>query len=388
MVERKEDMFRALQRKLWANDVETTAQLSAILQSANASILSEWDSWVNQVAGLYNEQLQDTAVGELEKDSLSIADKTSDINYKREQVALPMLLQSAKRATKRNYQRQQAEKAHLDDEVGQLKAELKKVEIELAKLQQKRQNISGIAESNQQSDALSKDAKMNRRRADSAFYKFFNLEKLHNWIITSSNDSYISIVSNGPSSETHLHLSFWITESSNTAFDCKVGPVTRAVNSLVGEKQVRYHPAVTGFLKSKMALLCQDLKENTRLDSASKISSLIISVEHKVARIQQAAKEFDAILSQCKNSFLQPSDTLKDGFDFHAYITRASRPGARVEVRLTLSDSYPFAPIGVSLHSTDSSLNTESMTRKLKKAIKPGFGALSKAIDALNGLLD
>ncbi|KAL3787580.1 hypothetical protein HJC23_000068 [Cyclotella cryptica] len=387
ILQRKRDTMMILQRNLRENDENTSNLVNRFIQAANVSMISEWNAWLTEVATLYNDQLYNTAIGELEKDSVAIADKTSDINYNREQVALPLLLLSARRATQKNYQRQQAETMRLDDEVTKLAAELKDAERELEKLLTMNGKITAVAKSNEHHEILSQSVTTIRREADSSFYKFLSVEKLHNWIVTASNDSYISIVFQGSTPETNLHLSFWITESSNTAFDCKVGPLPRSVKSLLTNQQVRHHPAVSGFLNSKMSLFCRDLKENTRLESASQISSLIHSVEHKVARIKQAANEFDAILGKCKNSFLQPSDSLKDGFDFHAYITSASHQNARLQVVLTLSDCYPFAPIRTSLHSTDTSLDTKSMARQLKKIIKPGFGALSSAIESVHGLL-
>ncbi|KAL7483876.1 hypothetical protein ACHAW6_009518 [Cyclotella cf. meneghiniana] len=386
ILQKRGDTMRMLQHKLRAKDESTSIMMKRFIRAANISIISEWNTWLTEVATLYNDQLHNTALGELEKDLVSIADKTSDINYNREQVALPLLLRSARRATKKNYQRQQVEMIHLDEEVSQVEADLKDAERELERLQMMIGKISAISKSNELSEILSVTVKTNRREADSSFYRFFSVEKLHNWIITASSDSYISIVFKGSTSETNLHMSFWITESSNTAFDSKIGLLPRSVKSLLANHQVRYHPAVSGFLHSKMSLMCQDLNENAQLESSSRISSLIQSVEHKVARINQAAEEFDAILGQCKNSFLQPSDTLKEGFDFHAYITSASHPDARLQVTLTLSDCYPFAPIGINLHSTDTSLDTESMARQLRKRVKPGFGALTSAFKAVHGL--
>jgi cell division septum initiation protein DivIVA len=385
---RNKDAMQVLQRKIRTKDEHTCHQVNKLLDAVHISTLSEWDSWLDQVANLYNDSLYNTVAGELEKDSDMILGNTSDINYKREQIALPMLLRSASRARMRNYKQQQHDITQLDDEVAQLEAELKMAEQKLDELTDRNNAVEEISKSAEVCNNRSADVKRNRRDADSAFYKFFSSEKLHNWIITSSNDSYISLAFIGSSSETNLHLSFWITESSNTAFDCKIGPLPRSVNSLLKRQQVRYHPAVCNFLSSKMMTLCQDLKEKTRINSASKIAPMIQSIEHRVARIEHAAKEFDTILSQCKNSILQPSNITKDGFDFHAYIPGTSRPGSRIQVTLTLSECYPFAPIGVRLHSTDTTLDTESLTRQLQKIIKPGFGALSKAMDAINSLLN
>eukprot|EP00956_Cyclotella_meneghiniana_P029924 scaffold74109_cov61-Cyclotella_meneghiniana.AAC.1 len=386
-LQKQEDAIRILQKAIRANDETTRKQVAQCLDAAHASTMSEWDSWLNQIADLYNDQLFDTVIGSLENDSVVIQNKSSDIDTNRDQVALPKLLRSACRRRKVQYKNKQADFVEMDAEVAKLEADLEKAEKQLDMLSKKNETINEISKSSAESESKSADVKTNRRSADSAFYKFFSIEKLHNWIITSSNESYIGLVFKGSASETNLHLSFWITQSSNTAFECKIGPLPRSVNALVGKQQVRYHPAVCSFLSSKTTLLCQDLKENTRINSASTIPSIIQSVEHRLARIEHAAKEFDTILRQCKNSFLQPSD-LKDGFDFHAYFKSATQPGARVQVTLTLSECYPFSPIGVRLHSTDTSLDTEALTRKLRRTIKPGFGALSKALDAVNRLFD
>ena len=62
-------------------------------------------------------------------------------------------------------------------------------------------------------------------------------------------------------------------------------------------------------------------------------------------------------------------------------VTNASH-GDRVQVvTLTLPDCYPFATIGVCIHTTERYVDTESMARQLQKIVKPEFGALSKAID-------
>lgn len=386
-LQEKEDAIRILQRDIRANDETTRKQVTQCLDAVHASTLSEWDSWLSQIADLYNDQLFDTAVGSLENDSVVIQNKSSDVDSNRDQVALPMLLRCASRRRKIQYKNKQADFVEMDAEVSQLESDLEKAEKQLEMLLKKNETINEISKSCAESESRSADVIRNRRCADSSFYKFFSIEKLHNWIITSSNESYIGLVFKGSASETNIHLSFWITQSSNTAFECKIGPLPRSVNALVGKQQVRYHPAVCSFLNSKMASLCHDLKENTRINSASKIPSIIQSVEHRLARIEQSAKEFDTILRQCKNSFLQPSD-LTDGFDFHAYVKSTSQPGARIQVTLTLSECYPFSPIGVRLHSTDKSLDTEALARKLRRIIKPGFGALSKALDAFNSLLD
>ena len=386
ILRKREDILRSLQRNIRAKNDETMDHLKNVVKSSNVSTQSEWDSWLTQVANLYNDTLYDTVVGELEKDSISISDKTSNINRDRDEIALPMLLRSANQARKRNYANKRAEMSQLNDEVTKLEAELMDAEQRLDALTKRNESIFAISNSTEEFESRSANLKINCKDADKSFYKFFSTEKLHNWILTSSNDSYIGLVFKCSSIETNLHLSFWITESSNAAFDCKTGPLPRSVAKIVGKQQVRYHPAANRFLESKMAQLCHDLKENIQINSAPEIAPLIRSVEHRVARVEHAAKEFDAILRQYKNSFLQPSDTLKDGFDFHAYVTHASS-GGRVQVTLTLSECYPFAPIGVRIHSTDKSTDTDVMARQLQKILKPGFGALSKAIEALESLL-
>eukprot|EP00970_Alexandrium_tamarense_P004511 scaffold759_cov290-Alexandrium_tamarense.AAC.47 len=394
IIEAQEDLMRQLQRNLRQKGVnsddeaQVTNQLKFLLQASNNAVLSEWRSWLSQVASVYNEQLSDGVLQSIENDLEVIADKTSAIDQNREQVALPLLLRSARRATKKNYSRQQVEVAECGNEVRQLEAELEKAEFELEQLQSMHERVRQVARSNEQSKALHKNQSESRHTADSSFYKFFSVEKLHNWILIGSSDSSISLVFRGLSSETNLQASFSISKSDTVFFVATVGQLPRSADALLsGSKHTRFHPAVSGFLANKMALLCKDLK-SSRLTTPSEIPSLIHFVELKVARIEQAAKEFDAILGQCKNSFLQPSETLSDGYDFTAYLASESKVGSRLQVTLSLPDCYPFAPLGLHLHSTNSSFDTEAMTRQLKKLIKPGYGALSRAIESIIGLLD
>ena len=95
----------------------------------------------------------------------------------------------------------------------------------------------------------------------------------------------------------------------------------------------------------------------------------------RVTRIEEAAKESEIILGYCRNSFLQPSESHKEGCDFKAYLTSASKNGDRLHVTLSIQDCYYFAPISIHLQSASSLYNIEAMMRQLRKATKPGFGA-------------
>jgi len=395
-IENNEELMRILQQKLRAeassdnanSDVKDQARL--LLQAENEAQLAEWNQWLTEVAAVYNSELSNTIVPMIQNDNEDISEKSSLIDQNREQIALPLLIRSARRATKRNFERTKGEVSSCEDEVSELEAQVEEAERQLEALQSTHGRIHEVAKSNEKSDALRKEEKDQRQTADSSYYKFFSVERLHNWVLTGSSDSSISLVFRGMSAETSIQLSFSICGTSAVTLNAKFDCLPRSTNSflsMTGVKQTRFHPAVSVFLKTKMDLLCTDMK-NSHISTPSEISSMIHFAELRVARIEEAAKELDIILSRCRNSFLQPSDSLKYGYDFTAYLSSGSRKGNRLNVILSIPDCYPFAPIGLHLHSTSSSFDTESMTRQLKKSIKPGFGALTRALDTVQSMLN
>lgn len=188
--------------------------------------------------------------------------------------------------------------------------------------------------------------------------------------------------------ETSIHLSFAISTASAVTLKAEFGKLPRNVTSFLnvaGGKQSKFHPAVSEFLNTKMVLLCNDMR-HSQIAKPSEISSVIHFAELRVARIEAVAKELDSIIAWCKNSFLQPSDSLRDGYDFTTYLSTSSRKAERLHVVLTIPDCYPFAPIETKLHANGGHFDTESISRDLKKATKPGFGSLTAAVKVLQSV--
>ncbi|KAL3796053.1 hypothetical protein ACHAW5_007836 [Stephanodiscus triporus] len=394
IIENNQDLMRSLQQKLRAEaigdgDQAVKGQAMLLLQEQNKVQLAELSRWLTEAAAVYNNELLDNVVPALQAAKADIIKKSSSIDQSREKIALPMLIQSARRATKMNFERTKAEVSSCEDEVSELEAHVEEAIRQLKSLQSMQGCIQKVAKSNEKSEALRMNEKDLRTAADSSYYKFFSIERLHNWVLTGSSDTSISLLFWGPSAETSIQMSFSISASCAVSLNAEVGGLPRSANNFLSVacgKQTRFHPAVSGFLKSKMDLLCKDMK-TSRIQKPCNISSMIHFAELRVARIEGVAKELDAILGQCKSSFLQPSDSVKDGYDFTAHLSTASRKTDRLHMILTIPDCYPFAPIGLHLHSSASSFDTELMTRKLKKAMQPGFGALTRAVDAVQSML-
>lgn len=391
-----EEILLSLQQKIRSNGysgevaTEIKKQVKLLLQAKSESQLNEWYSWLNQVTEVYHDEVSGSIIPQLETLKSSISAKTTLINTNREQVALPLLIRSARRTTKRNFNRTKDEVSSCESDVSELEAELAEAELQLEKAQSKHSRVKEIATANEKSAALRKDQKIQRQTADSSYLKFFSVERLHNWVLTGSSDSSISLVFRGLSAETSIQLSFTVSSTSSVTLTAKYGSLPMTTNSFLsvtGVKQTRFHPAVSGFLKTKMQLLCKDMK-NSHISSPSEISSVIHFAELRAARLEETAKEINSILGRCKNSFLQPSETLKDSYDFTAYLTGAfAAKGDRLHVCLSIPDCYPFAPIGVQLHSSSGAYDTEALTRQSKKTVKPGHGALSQAIDHLEKMM-
>lgn len=135
-----------------------------------------------------------------------------------------------------------------------------------------------------------------------------------------------------------------------------------------------------------MDLLCHDMNAS-RIPKASDIPSVIHLAELRVARIEGVANEIHAILCRCKSSFLQPSDSVEGGYDFTAHLSTSSKKADRLHMILTIPDCYPFAPIGLHLYISGGTYDTESMSRKLRREMRPGFGALTRVVDAVQVML-
>jgi hypothetical protein len=394
IIENNQDLMRSLQQRLRAeaiddDDHDIKGQARLLLQAQIEVQFTEFNQWLTNAANVYNSELLNNVIPALDKANADISGKSCTIDQSREKIALPLLIRSAKRATKMNFELTKCEISSCEEEVSELEANVEDAERQLNSLQSMQRCMQKVAKSNEKSDALRTDEKVLRAAADSSYYKFFSIERLHNWILTGSSDTSISLVFRGPSSETSIQLSFSISASSAVSLNVKVGGLPRSANdflSVACGKQTRFHPAVSVFFKSKMDLLCKDMK-SSRIQKPSDISSVIHFAELRVARIEGVAKELDAILGQCKSSFLQPSDSVKDGYDFTAHLATSSRKTDRLHMILTIPDCYPFAPIGLQLHSSSSSFDAESMSRKLKAAMKPGFGALTRAVDAVQSTL-
>lgn len=392
ILESNQDLMRSLQQKLRADvasddyhNVMRGARM--LLQSQNKVELVEWNTWLTQVAAVYNGMLLENVVPPLQQEIADISERSNSIDYKREKVALPMLIRSAQRVNKMNFEHTKRDAASCEDEVSQLEAQVEEAERQLMSLQSIHNSIQEVAKSDEKSESLRKDEEALRASADNSYYKFFSIETLHNWVVMGSSDSSIRLIFQGPSVETSIQLSFSINSLSIVFMTAKVGGLPRCANDFLSEnRRKRFHPAVSEFLKSKIDLLCNDMNAS-QITKPSSIASTIHCAELRVARIEGVAKELDAILGQCKSSFLQSSDTVKDGYDFTAYLSTTSRRSDRLHLILSIPDCYPFARVRVSLHSSSSSFDTESMSRQLKKAMKPGYGALKRTVDAMQSLL-
>lgn len=308
-----------------------------------------------------------------------------------------MLIKSARQETKKNYKRTKGEVSSYIEDLSRLEVEMNEIETQLQSLQTAQEDIYKIETSNDQCVTLLVDQKDKSKDADTSYFKFFSVERLHNWVVTSSGDSSISVAFRGVSAETSIQLSFEIGEKSSVTVKAKFGRLSSAASSLISMSgpttaQSRYHPAVSSFLTSKMNLLCKDIKRGSSSLSPTEISSTIHFTELRVARIEEAAKEINAVLGQCRNSYLQPSAKLKDCFDFTAFlIPRTKGPpeseGGRLNVTLTIPDCYPLVPIGISLKSTAKSCDVDGMVRSLRQEVKPGFGAITRAIHRLKEMI-
>ena len=385
--------MQSLQQRLRAEaiddgDHDIKFQARLLLQGQIEVQFTELNQWLTNAANVYNSELLNNVIPALDKAKAVISGKSCSIDQSREKIALPLLIRSAKRATKMNFERTKCEISSCEEEVSELEANVEDAERQLNSLQSMQRCIQKVAKSNEKSEALRTDEKVLRAAADTSYYKFFSIERLHNWILTGSSDTSISLLFRGPSPES-IQLSFSISASSAVSLNVKVCGIPRSASDFLSDacgKQTRFHPAVSVFFKSKMDLLCKDMK-SSRVQKPSDISSVIHFAELRVARIEGVAKELDAILGQCKSSFLQPSDSVKDGYDFTAHLSTSSRKTDRLHMILTIPDCYPFAPIGLQLHSSSSSFDAESMSRKLKAAMKPGFGALTRAVDTVQSML-
>eukprot|EP00984_Skeletonema_dohrnii_P030345 scaffold21743_cov144-Skeletonema_dohrnii-CCMP3373.AAC.11 len=388
IAENNEDLLRLVQERLRsAGDASGMKKMmNELAKGVNATIDVEWNKWLSQVAEVYNQELSNAILPVLENELAAISDKAAMIDKNREQVALPMLIRSARRETKKNLLRTKAEVAIFHDEVSELEAELEEAERQLKKLQSSQQKISQLSKSVESAHELYCKEQDNRQTADSSYFKFFSIEKLHNWVLTGSSDSSLSLVFRGASSP-YLTLSFSITDTMVVTLDASMNEVPRSAQSFLSEsRKKRFHPAVIGFLSNKMSLLCEDLK-NMRLLSSSEIPSVIHFAELRAARIEEAAKEIDTILNRCRDSFLQPSDTLKHEYEFTAFFKNSSKKRDRLRVTLSIADCYPFASLDLHLQSSSNQFDIDSMNRRLRKIAKPGFGALTRVIDAVHALV-
>ena len=387
IVEQNEDTMRFIQERLRsAGDPSGMKEMiNELAKGVNATIDVEWNTWLLQVAAVYNQELS-AILPILENELAAISDKVAMIDKNREQVALPMLIRSARRETKKNLLRTKAEVATCHDEVSELEADLEEAERHLKKLQASQEKFSQLSKSVESAHDLHCKEQDNRQTADSSYFKFFSVEKLHNWVLTGSSDSTLSLVFRGASSQ-YLTLSFSITDTLVVTLDASMNKVPRSAQSFFSEsRKKKFHPAVVGFLSNKMSLLCDDLKK-MRLLSPSEIPSVIHFAELRAARIEEAAKEIDTILNRCRDSFLQPSDTLKHEYEFTAFFKNSSRKRDRLRVTLSIADCYPFAPLNLHLQSSSNQFDTDSMNRRLRKIAKPGFGALTRVIDAVHALV-
>lgn len=403
------------------SDHEIRQQIELLTQlSSENEVFSNWQPWLSQVVEVYHNELEG-CLGEVQNEKTEISEKSASIDQvcgcvfvcffwslplftlcphstiqNREQVALPMLIKSARQETRKNYKRTEGEVTSNIEDLSRLEVEMNEIETQLQSLQTAQADINKIETSNDQCMTLLVGQKDKSQDADTSYFKFFSVERLHNWVVTSSGDSSISVAFRGVSAETSIQLSFEISEKSAVTVKAKFGRLPSTASSFVSMSgsttQSRYHPAVSSFLTSKMELLCQDIKRGSSSLSPTEISSTIHFAELRVARIEEAAKEINAALGQCRNSYLQPSAKLKDCFDFTAFlIPRTKGPSeseeGRLNVTLTIPDCYPLVPIEISLKSTVKSFNVGGMVRSLRQEVKPGYGAITRAIQRMKEMI-
>jgi hypothetical protein len=212
IIANNQDLMRSLQQQLRAESVrdrdhDVKDQAKLLLQSLYEKEFHKFNEWLTDAAEFYNNQLATEVVSLQEKAKADIGEKSTSVDQSRETIALPLLIRSAKRVTKMNFERTQCEISSCEDEVSELEDLVKEAERQLDTLQSTQRFIQGVAKSNEKSEALRMNERVLRETADSSYYKFFSIERLHNWIITGSNDTSIILLFRGPSSETTmLHL--------------------------------------------------------------------------------------------------------------------------------------------------------------------------------------
>merc|ERR1712127_206996 len=106
---------------------------------------------------MYSNVLEDETLPQLQEDKADITNKSTSIDKNREQVALPLLIRSARRQTKRNFERTKGEVSNCMDEVSELEAQVEEAERQLESLQSTHEIIHQVSKSNEKSEGLIKD---------------------------------------------------------------------------------------------------------------------------------------------------------------------------------------------------------------------------------------
>jgi len=385
-----EDLLRTLQRILRAShrdgdSYQVYSQVNYGLQTSCDEAIGHMRQWLRQVTSIYNETLSTSILPELQQENKFVLDKFNAICSLQTQMAT-VVKKRMRRSKKRILKRQKSSIFFCEKEILELESQVQNAEKNVEKLNRSSKSLHQILETNHQFEALLKNEKMCFKSADTSYFKFFAVEKLHNWVLAGSTESAFGIIFKGSLDETSLLISFTIAESSIVSFDANRLQLPTSTCSFFSDnvlKNKTTHPAVSDFFSKKVDLLCKDLRR-IEISSPKNIPSFIHFVELKISRIDAASKELGYALDQCKNAYLQQSKIATDAYELTTYIIDPSAVESRLQVTFSIPDCYPFAPGTHELHPVKSSPRNVSITNELIRTYNPAFGVLSRTVKSLS----
>lgn len=385
-----EDLLRTLQRIIRADHRDGYAyqiysQVKSGLQTSCNEAIGHMRQWLRQVTSIYNETLSISMLPDLEQENKILLDKYNTICNLQKQIATAKKKRT-RRSRKKIVERQRRSIFCCEKEILELESQVQNAEKNIETLNRSTKALHQIMESSHQFEALVKEEKKCSQSADTSYFKFFAVEKLHNWVLAGSTESAFGLIFRGSLDKTSLLISFTIAESSKVSFNANRDQLPTSTHSFFSDNALKNkttHPAVTDFVSKKMDLLCKDLKR-IKISSPKHIPHFIHFIELKKSRIDAASKELGHALDQCNSAYLQQSKIAEDAYDFTTYITDPSAVESRLQVTLSIPDCYPFAPVAQELHPMKSSPSNISITNQLIGRCNPAFGVLSRTVKSLS----
>ena len=218
--------------------------------------------------------------------------------------------------------------------------------------------------------------------AESSQSKFISSNGLHRWDPVKLKTSELSVVFPRSTNQPELVINFPLSTTRPMTCNTSLKSFNKPPEGITSKKSPKFGPGVVTFVKYRIEGLCGTVTAKD-YHKTEDMKGVIQQLEWQLGRIELTAKEISSLMYPYGAVFKQ-CDGNSDKGDFTFHLEFAS-PGEEVKLNCSflIKEMYPFAPMEPKFDVLKGTLNVYSLKRRLNKTAKPGFGYLSRSIDAI-----